>query len=107
MAKKSLMELKRDPTVSESAFRSGDDEDETSQSGNEPTSEETPESELAAKEIGAVVNAAMDALPEDAVRYPARIRIVVDLPAPFGPRKPTTWPLSTWNDTSRTAGYSP
>ncbi len=64
-AKKSLMALKHDPTVSESSFRSSEDEDETSQHGNEPTTDETPESVLAAKEIAAVVNAAMDALPED------------------------------------------
>ena len=64
-AKKSLMELKHDPTVSESSFRSTDDEDETSRPRNEPTSDETPESVLAAKEIAAMVNAAMEALPED------------------------------------------
>jgi len=64
-AKKALLELKRDPTVSEGALRSGDDDDETSWHGNEPTSDETPESVLAAKEIAAVVNAAMDALPAD------------------------------------------
>ncbi len=64
-AKKSLMELKHDPTVSESSFRSAEDEDETSRPRNEPTTDETPESVLAAKEIGAVVNAAMEALPED------------------------------------------
>jgi len=64
-AKKSLMELKHDPIISESSFRSADDEDETSRPRNEPTSDETPESVLAAKEIGVVVNAAMDALPED------------------------------------------
>ncbi len=33
----------------------------------------------------------------------ARIRIVVVLPAPFGPMKPSTWPRSTLNDTSSTA----
>lgn len=63
-AKKSLMELKRNPTVSES-FLASDDEDETSWRKNEPSSEETPESVLAAKEIAAVVNAAMDELPDD------------------------------------------
>jgi len=63
-AKKALLELKRDPTVSES-FLAGDDEDETSWQKNEPTSDETPESVLAAKEIAAVVNAAMEALPDD------------------------------------------
>jgi len=64
-AKKALMDLKRDPTVSEAAWRTSDDEDETSRPGNEPTTDETPESLLAAKEIGAVVNAAMEALPPD------------------------------------------
>ena len=64
-AKKSLMELKHDPTVSESSFRGTDDGDETSQPRNEPTADETPESVLAAKEIAAVVNTAMEALPED------------------------------------------
>lgn len=63
-AKKALLELKRDPTVSES-FLAGADDDETSWQKNEPTSDETPESVLAAKEIAAVVNAAMDALPDD------------------------------------------
>jgi RNA polymerase sigma-70 factor (ECF subfamily) len=63
-AKKFLLELKHDPTVSES-FLANDDEDETSRKKNEPTSDEGPESILAAKEIAAVVNAAMDALPED------------------------------------------
>jgi RNA polymerase sigma-70 factor (ECF subfamily) len=63
-AKKALLELKRDPTVSES-FLTRDDEDETSWQKNEPISDETPESTLAAKEIAAVVNAAMEALPED------------------------------------------
>ena len=64
-AKKALMDLKRDPTVSEAAWRTSDDDDETSRPGNEPTTDETPESVLAAKEIGAVVNAAMEALPSD------------------------------------------
>lgn len=64
-AKKALMDLKRDPTVTEAAWRTSDDEDETSRPGNEPIADETPESLLAAKEIGAVVQAAMDALPSD------------------------------------------
>ena len=63
-AKKSLLELKRDPTISESYWAS-DDDDETSWQKQEPTSDETPESVLAAKEIAAVVNAAMDELPPD------------------------------------------
>jgi RNA polymerase sigma-70 factor (ECF subfamily) len=63
-AKKALLELKRNPTVSESFFKNGED-DETNFSGSEPTTEDTPESVFAANEIAAVVNAAMEALPED------------------------------------------
>ena len=63
-AKKFLLELKHDPTVSES-FLANDDDDETSWKKSEPTSDEGPESILAAKEIAAVVNAAMDDLPDD------------------------------------------
>jgi RNA polymerase sigma-70 factor (ECF subfamily) len=64
-AKKFLLELKRDPTVSVNAFKSDDDGDETSWAGSEPTTDETPESVLAAKEIAVAVNAALEALPED------------------------------------------
>lgn len=64
-AKKALVDLKRDPLVSESALRGGDDEDETSSVGNELTTAETPETVLAAKEIAAAVNAAMEALPDE------------------------------------------
>lgn len=63
-AKKALMELKRDPTVSENFFKSADD-DETSPLENELTSSETPEALLASKEIAMMVNAAMEALPEE------------------------------------------
>jgi RNA polymerase sigma-70 factor (ECF subfamily) len=63
-AKKSLMELKRDPTVSESFLKS-DEDDETKSHGNEPTTDETPESVFAAREIANVVNSAIAALPED------------------------------------------
>jgi RNA polymerase sigma-70 factor, ECF subfamily len=63
-AKKFLMDLKRNPTVSDRAGAFSDD-DETSAPQYEPTTDETPESVLAAKEIGAVVNMAMDALPEE------------------------------------------
>lgn len=63
-AKKALMELKRNPTVSENSFKSGD-EDETSPLENELTSVETPEAILASKEIASMVNAAMEALPEE------------------------------------------
>jgi RNA polymerase sigma-70 factor, ECF subfamily len=64
-AKKALVDLKRDPLVSESALRGGDDEDETSTVENELTTAETPETVLAAKEIAAAVNSAMEALPEE------------------------------------------
>jgi RNA polymerase sigma-70 factor (ECF subfamily) len=63
-AKKFLLELKNDPTVSES-FLVNQDDDETSWKKNEPIAEEGPESILAAKEIASVVNAAMDDLPAD------------------------------------------
>jgi RNA polymerase sigma-70 factor (ECF subfamily) len=63
-AKKALLDLKRNPTVSESFFAT-DDEDETSWRKNELTTDETPESAFAAKEIAAVVNDAVDALPDD------------------------------------------
>src|SRR3989338_5333280 len=66
-AKKALMELKRNPTVSENSFRSGqsDESDETSPLENELISSETPEAVLAGKEIAQMVNAAMEALPEE------------------------------------------
>ncbi len=63
-AKKTLMDLRRDPVVTETALRS-DDADETSAVENELTTEETPESVLAAKEIAQAVNQAMQALPEE------------------------------------------
>ena len=63
-AKKSLMELKRDLTVSESFFKS-DDDDETKTSKIELISDETPESVFAAKEIASMVNLALSELPED------------------------------------------
>lgn len=63
-AKKSLMDLKRDPTVSENSFKSVDG-DETSSIENELTTLETPEAVLASKEIAAMVNSAIDALPEE------------------------------------------
>jgi RNA polymerase sigma-70 factor (ECF subfamily) len=65
-AKKSLMGLKRDPIVTESALHSSSDSDDaTSLRQNELTSESTPETELAAREIAAAVNAAMEDLPDD------------------------------------------
>lgn len=65
-AKKTLMELRRDPVITESALRGGGGEDdETSWLDRELTSDETPETVLAAREVAAAVNAAMEALPEE------------------------------------------
>ena len=38
---------------------------------------------------------------------PVTMRMVVDLPAPFGPRKPSTSPRSTLNETPSTARFAP
>jgi RNA polymerase sigma-70 factor (ECF subfamily) len=64
-ARKFLLELKRDRLVSENIFKSVDDSDETSWAGNEPSTDETPESVLAAKEIAVAVNLALEALPAE------------------------------------------
>ncbi len=64
-AKKMLLEMKRDPTVSEAALRTAQDDEETSLPGLELISAETPETVLAAKDIANAVNAALAALPED------------------------------------------
>src|SRR5260221_5797736 len=45
--------------------------------------------------------------PPDGSRIPQSIRMVVDLPAPFGPRTPKISPFSTERDTSRTATRDP
>ena len=63
-AKKALMDLKRNPTVSENSFKS-DDDDETSPIENDLTSSETPDAVLASKEIAQIINAALEALPEE------------------------------------------
>ncbi|APW45779.1 RNA polymerase sigma factor RpoE [Rhodoferax antarcticus] len=64
-AKKFLLDMKRDRTVSDSAMGPKDDDDETFRPRNEPSTDETPESVLAAKEIGQAVSDALAALPED------------------------------------------
>jgi RNA polymerase sigma-70 factor (ECF subfamily) len=64
-AKKQLVDLKRDPLVSEGSLANSDDGDETSRVENELTDGETPEALLASKEIAAAVNAAIGALSED------------------------------------------
>ena len=50
---------------------------------------------------------AMRAVPPLAAMKHDRIFIVVDLPAPLGPRKPTIVPFSTVKDTSWTAVTGP
>ncbi len=65
-AKKQLMELKRDPLVTESARASRDDEDEgTSRVENELSDGETPDAVLASKQIASAVNFAIEALSDD------------------------------------------
>lgn len=64
-AKKALVDLKRDPLVTEAALASTDDDDETSRRGLEPSDMATPEALLASKEIAATVNSAIEALSED------------------------------------------
>lgn len=64
-AKKTLVELKRDPVINESALHGGDEGDETFRDENEPTTDETPEALLASKEVAGAVNDAIEALSED------------------------------------------
>ena len=64
-AKKALLDLKRDPLVSENLLTSGEEGDETSRVENELTDGETPEALLASREIAAAVNSAIEALSED------------------------------------------
>ena len=66
-AKKALVDMKRDPLISESALRGHHRTTTMKLTGrqNEPTTDETPETVLAAQEIAAAVEAAMDALPEE------------------------------------------
>ena len=64
-AKKALMDMKRDPLVSESAGRGDDDGEETSRRENELSDGETPEALLASKQIAAAVNSAIEALSDE------------------------------------------
>jgi len=68
-AKKFLVDLRRDPTVSMSALQRDGDDDETSgveHALNAQVSDaETPEAVLASKEIAEAVHAAMEALPKE------------------------------------------
>ena len=65
-AKKALVDLNRDPVVTESALATTDDEgQETSRAERELTDGATPEAVLASKEIAETVNAAIEALSDD------------------------------------------
>lgn len=64
-AKKSLVDMRRNPVISENALRSASEDDETSVLDRELSTDETPETVMAAKEIAETVNAAMASLPED------------------------------------------
>jgi RNA polymerase sigma-70 factor (ECF subfamily) len=64
-AKKALVDLKRDPIVTESARALRDEDDETSRGETELSDGETPEALLASKEIASAVNASIEALSED------------------------------------------
>ena len=65
-AKKALLELRRDPVITESALFSRDeDEEPSSRVENELTDGETPEAVLASREIARTVNAAIEALSDD------------------------------------------
>ena len=64
-AKKALLDMKRNPLVSESAMRSDEDGDEPSRTESELSDGETPEGILASKEIAAAVNSAVEALSDE------------------------------------------
>lgn len=64
-AKKTLMDMKRDPVVTESALASRGESNETYSLENELSTAETPEAVLASREVAQAVNAAIEALPED------------------------------------------
>src|SRR5512139_26510 len=64
-AKKALVDLKRDPIVTESARASRDEDDETSRLETELSHGETPDAMLASKEIASAVNSAIEGLSED------------------------------------------
>ena len=64
-AKRFLLKFKNDPAVFQSSLQASDEDDETFQRRSEPSTDETPESVLAAKEIGQAVSAALEALPDD------------------------------------------
>jgi RNA polymerase sigma-70 factor (ECF subfamily) len=64
-AKKTLMEMKRDPIVTEAARVGRDDDDERAPPDTEPSDAATPDAVLASKQIAAAVNFAVEALSEE------------------------------------------
>jgi RNA polymerase sigma-70 factor, ECF subfamily len=64
-AKKHLMELKRDPIVTESALRNNNDDEDGPPSEQDAVAPDTPESDLASRQIADAVNEALAALPEE------------------------------------------
>ncbi|HWK82811.1 MAG TPA: RNA polymerase sigma factor RpoE [Caldimonas sp.] len=64
-AKKALMELKRDPLVTEAARASRDEEDDSPRFDSELSDGATPEALLASKQIAAAVNFAIEGLSEE------------------------------------------
>jgi RNA polymerase sigma-70 factor (ECF subfamily) len=65
-AKKAMMQLKRDPVITEAALSSAsEDEDEGLRLDHEVSDGETPESVLATRQIANTVNQAIEALSED------------------------------------------
>ncbi len=64
-AKKFLLDMRRDPLITESALAPAQDEEETFRARHEPSTDETPETMLAAREIAQAVSDAMQDLPEE------------------------------------------
>lgn len=64
-AKKTLLELKKAPKLTDATWGGASEDDETFPPENEPIVEETPETVLAAREIAAAVQMALEELPQD------------------------------------------
>ncbi|MCE2917184.1 MAG: RNA polymerase sigma factor RpoE [Rubrivivax sp.] len=64
-AKKALMDMKRDPMVTESALGSADPEDEGPRVENTAADGSTPDAVLASKQVAEAVNAAVEGLAEE------------------------------------------
>jgi len=64
-AKKTLMEMKRDPLVTEAARIGRDEDDDQARPDTEPSDAATPDAVLASKQIAAAVNFAVEALSEE------------------------------------------